>query len=528
MPDAKLFHGIAVVIDDEINEPTSEIAIIRAHIEKGGCPVVASETIPERGGLAGYRGASFFVVDWNMYGAALAGPSGVPEATPTAELRKKNAADVIGFLQELKKVRFAPVFLFTQQSIIDDVKHELGKNPDLCDSQGRSHIFVMSKAEVLKRGVFVVLSEYLSQTPSAYVLKCWEREYERAKGELFLDFSGKSVLWPVILWKTFKEDGLNPSLELGELIGRNLLSRMTPFDFDLTSFEDGSTELERDKESYRKMLLKVLEGERFLPNGRLHQDSIGPGDIFKLNDTYYINIRPDCDCIARQTDKQDRVELYLLKGRELTEEEVAKIYDKRLGLALEKDNEATIFGMKDGTTYSFKFKRMQIKPWGQLKDKRVGRLLPPFVTRLQQRYSAYLQRPGLTRVPKQAVRLAENASEAGAGPAIAPQSNYKTHGSVDVAISPGPAAEKSCEREIAPQSVSAQSERTVEISAPPQDAEAKGNPTYVSEPLVTEEPAAPQPGPTIETPSQNTNPTDSSPSKSGETRLSNGTKSKQP
>jgi hypothetical protein len=522
MPDAKLFHGIAVVIDDEINEPTSEIAAIRAHIEKGGCPVVASETIPDRAGLEGYRGASFFVVDWNMYGAALAGPSGFPEATPTAELRKKNAADVIGFLQELKKVRFAPVFLFTQQSIIDDVKHELRKNPDLYDSEGRSHIFVRSKAEVLEKGVFVVLSEYLSQTPSAYVLKCWEREYERAKGELFLDFYGKSVFWPVFLWNTFEEDGLNPSVELGELIGRNLLSRMTPFDFDLRSLSQALKALVGNEENYRQMLLQVLEGERFVSRDQLHPGSISAGDIFKFHGDYFINIRPDCDCVARDGTQQDSVDLYLLEGSKLTPGQIK--YDERHGLIQEKDTECIIFPMYGGVCVSFQFKNLHLKPWGEWKQRRIGRLLPPFLTRLQQRYSAYLQRPGLTRVPKQAVRLAENASKATAGSAIAPQSNHITHGSVDVAVSPGPAAERSSEPEIAPQSVSAQSERTLEIPAPPQDA-AKGTATYVSEPVATKQPAAPQPKPTVEGPSQSTKPTDSTTSKSGGTSVSDDTKS---
>jgi len=36
-------------------------------------------------------------------------------------------------------------------------------------------------------------------------------------------------------------------------------------------------------------------------------------------------------------------------------------------------------------------------------EHRIGRLLPPYLTRLQQRYSAYLQRPGLSRIPRAAL-----------------------------------------------------------------------------------------------------------------------------
>jgi hypothetical protein len=215
------------------------------------------------------------------------------------------------------------------------------------------------------------------------------------------------------------------------------------------------------------------------------------------------------------------VQLYLLEGSKLTPGQIK--YDERHGLIQEKDTECIIFAMYGGACVSFQFKNLHLKPWGEWKQRRIGRLLPPFLTRLQQRYSAYLQRPGLTRVPKQAVRLAENASEAEPGPAMAPQSDHRTNGSAEVAISQGPPAEKSSEPEIAPQSVSAQSERTLGISAPPQDA-AKAAATYASEPVATKQPAAPQPKPTVEGPSQNTSPTDSTASKSG--GLSVGDKAK--
>jgi hypothetical protein len=40
-------------------------------------------------------------------------------------------------------------------------------------------------------------------------------------------FYGKSVQWPLVLWNTYKSDGVSPSAELGSLNARNLLSRMS-------------------------------------------------------------------------------------------------------------------------------------------------------------------------------------------------------------------------------------------------------------------------------------------------------------
>jgi hypothetical protein len=178
---------------------------------------------------------------------------------------------------------------------------------------------------------------------------------------------------------------------------------MTPFQFDFSIFEPALEELKHDKESYQKILLKVLEGERFLPKARLHTDSIAPGDIFENNGDLFINIRPDCDCLVRDGGSADAIDLYLLKGRRLTGAKIAEFYRETYGLLFEQDNEAIIFDLVAERSFVFQFKLLTIEPWGNWKAKRIGRLLPPFLTRFQQRYAAYLQRPGLSRIPPEAI-----------------------------------------------------------------------------------------------------------------------------
>ena len=39
------------------------------------------------------------------------------------------------------------------------------------------------------------------------------------------------------MWKNFEEDGANKSFELGDLISRNLQTRMTPFGFSDGTFK---------------------------------------------------------------------------------------------------------------------------------------------------------------------------------------------------------------------------------------------------------------------------------------------------
>jgi hypothetical protein len=177
---------------------------------------------------------------------------------------------------------------------------------------------------------------------------------------------------------------------------------MTPFDFDLTPFEASLKSLEADEAKYHTMVLRVLEGERFLPKNRLHGDALAPGDVFKKGGDYYVNIRPDCDCIARDGEVQAEVKAYLLRGSRITNPKVRERMREKYGDMIESDTESVIFGMTGGVTVSFQFGELLVEASGSWIQHRIGRLLSPYLTRLQQRYSSYLQRPGLSRIPKAA------------------------------------------------------------------------------------------------------------------------------
>lgn len=87
----------------------------------------------------------------------------------------------------------------------------------------------------------------------------------------------------------------------------------------------------------------------------------------------------------------------------------------------ERDNEAIVYAMYDGKHISFRFKSdLKIKEWSGnqgWKDKRIGRLLPPFLTRLLERYAAYSHRPGLPRVPQVLIPSASPAAAVSTEPA---------------------------------------------------------------------------------------------------------------
>ena len=61
----KLFSGIAVIIDNEIDDATSSIYSIKELIEKKNIPVLAFSEIPSIDVISALSGVSFVILDWD-------------------------------------------------------------------------------------------------------------------------------------------------------------------------------------------------------------------------------------------------------------------------------------------------------------------------------------------------------------------------------------------------------------------------------------------------------------------------------
>lgn len=382
------FKGIAVVIDDEVHAE-AEIRVIVKAIEDAGGHVVKMTELPQSD-LDNFAGAAFFVLDWNLTG--LGHGVAIPEALAAAHL-----ADKIAFLIKLREARHAPVFIFTNEKP-EDVKAALDEHLP----GGSSNILIKQKTEV-GANVYEVLNAWARDLPSVMALKSWERANNKAVNSVFRDLHDKDPFWPVFFWKTFKEDAVVPADELGRLITRLVASRMHPPVIDLAGFLHRLDEqFEGNPQGYATALMAVLEGERFLRKERLDPNSFTTGDVFvEVNQqgktTYLLNVRAECDCIKRENGSAGH--MYLLTGEE--DSEMLYGADRGNGLVPERDTEAVVVAMCDGKHIRFKFKpNLKVKEWSNAyRDKRIGRLLPPFLTRLLERYAAYLQRPGIPRVP---------------------------------------------------------------------------------------------------------------------------------
>lgn len=398
-----LFNGVAIVIDDEAGS-SANIKNILDQIETHNIPLLIYKEIPPKETINHFQNLSFLLLDWRLVKEEISNEKFEDKVHTPDHLEKYEASQNIDFIKKLKKVCFCPIFIFTNESV-NDIEIKL-ESEGLYKKDIPNHIFIMAKSDLQGDStVFKKVESWLKNTPSVYVLKEWEREYQKCKNKLFSEFQDLSPFWPKIMWQSFGDDGANKSLELGELISRNIHNRMTPFEFNNELLNHGSHTVDRDE------LRKVLEGERFLKN--LHADVIGTGDVFKekyqereeTKYRYFLNIRAQCD-LMRASD-QDKVELYCLKGRVIDEDKINQDNGHHVveGQFIEKACNAVIPFIDNGLIIEFLFKDIHIKKWKDLKDNRIGRILPPYINKIQQRYALYMQREGLPRIPDAAIHF---------------------------------------------------------------------------------------------------------------------------
>jgi len=389
-----LFSGIGVIVDDDLafekKGNGDQIWRIKTSFEEHNIPLLLYTELPN-GSECHFDSISFLLLDWDLLGLE----AGIPLPEPVI-------ADNIAFIKAMRECNFVPIFIFSNEdpnSIIQKLQEA-----DLYKVGDNNHIFVKGKNELDdSKKLFSEIESWLKNTPSIYVLKEWEKALKRAKHNLFWDFYEISPDWPMILQDTFEEDGVDKNFELNAVIFKNLIARTSSviFDNDVLKVDEAKVS--------KKELRQLLECERLLTRDIPQIPSFG--DLYKLEYlekgvtkySYWINIRPDCDILRQGED----VELYCIKGRVVDESKINSegesniIFEK--GELREKTNNAYVSFIDGGKIIEFQLRCLKIRKWSDLRENRIGRLLPPYITRLQQKYLFYLQRQALPAIPAKAI-----------------------------------------------------------------------------------------------------------------------------
>lgn len=391
MKNENLFKGIGMVVDDQVNSGKDKAidGIVKYLENDNHLPLVKYEDLPDNIESICFSSLSFLLLDWELNTLVNVDDSPIPIAT----LKAQNAHDNVDFIKQVVAKVVIPIFIFSNEDV-NSIKNTLSQN-HIIDDDEKSPIFILNKSELFdnekKCIMFDKVNEWLKKTPSIYVTQKWKTAYLEAINGMALDMREASPFWPNLLWTCYKDDGVNPSEEISSLINQNALSRIQPVEFD-----EGILSIKKTCDEH--LLKNLLERQCFMRNEYLG-DLSSTGDIYKWHQEYFLNIRPSCDCVGRD----GKNKIYLIKGDKVKDKEIQNgLFNEKYGNFNEQSN-FVIVGPICGFFIRFKFKDFLIEDYDKKKEKRIGRLLPPFITRVTQKYGLYIHRQGLPRLPKEVI-----------------------------------------------------------------------------------------------------------------------------
>ncbi len=476
-----LLSGVVAIIDDKVNseevDDGDSISTVKRFIEERGAITACFTSIPKESQWFSFGDMSLILIDWQINGNSdELFEKGVNLGE---EYHAESIHEVIKFIDWVLSETSVPIIVlsngpkpeiegqldswFIPKPGNEEDKEELDRK--------RSLVQVILKEEVCSDASQLTcrLDEWLSNNPSAYVLRKWKNSIDRAVRAVFKRLYSADRNWPSVIWKTLSKDTqYNPSetcRELGELLSGVLINSVDAYDFSSKFFESDSA-----KEYSGNDVRRVFQEERFIKYEISDQKSslCHCGDIFLLrqmdletlgNDfdyakcyfkstvskfsdpsIYLLVISAECD-LARCSNpriayicghslchlaKRNRRLLKLSGEGAGSKDEPNSILcdgtvfpldskgikdlNKKIddltgypqivagGTIVRKQNEIILPCIADQVAISFSL-NMDFCYFDSVKDHRIGRLIPPYITLVQQKASAHLVRSGLMPVP---------------------------------------------------------------------------------------------------------------------------------
>ena len=384
-----LFQGPGLVIDDKVFDDSGDCIVrIVSYLESLGYPLAKYDSVLDLKG-ENCMSFSFILLDWEL--VSVTDEAGLP--IQGAEVAAQSAKEgLVKLLKEVLEKCYLPIFIFSN-SAPKDIERELRKN-GVDIKSGQLPILIEHKANLVSdQGVLLMgkIRDWVDKMPSIYVLKEWENAIGQAKTHTFKSLANTHS-WPVIMWNAAHDDHVPESEEMMELLTQNVFGRMHP-----VSIEKDQLDKDDALDSNIESLLDVLSVQRF--DGRVNKETSTTGDFYKIGSEYYVNIRPACDCVARGKDTN----VYLVKAQQMHNKSVKELFLSDYGNFTEKNNEAIVGPLYKKKFYKILFHSTTIWPYDSVKDGKVGRILPPFIRHITERYGLYIQRQALPRLPLEVI-----------------------------------------------------------------------------------------------------------------------------
>lgn len=419
MPDVvadPVLHGVGVVIDDCIHEHDAAgdlIVNLLEQLKDAGIPCVRYDSLPPEEERSHLNNVAFVLLDWELWQKPNDGDV-VDGVRVGEEAERLGIQDNIDFLQHLKAACFAPVFIFSNLDP-ERITRELTKADLLKEEGGPAFILVKSKSDLTRdddhteNRLVAAINAWTAATPSIYLLSRWREAMGRSQHTLFWDLYAGDMAWPAVLWKAYSQDNDNPEHGLIDVLHRNVRARMHPLSLEQEHIAPEALGVP-DPQSVRE----VLEAAMIVPNRSLPAGQYGAGDLFKgTRRRYLLNIRCDCDCIPRGNGETPAEPiLYLLTAKAESQRTLEDYFDTKRGM-IQRYLAFNLLFPVDGKPLLVDFQELRQATPSQIETEgfsRVGRVTPPHITQVRQRFALYLQREGLPRIPNEAVTTDEGVA----------------------------------------------------------------------------------------------------------------------
>lgn len=426
----ELFKGVAVIFDDEVESEGTVAHEILLSLRGRGLPTLTYTQIPDDGGAAladHLHGVSFIVLDW-LFNTTEDGAGGVKGESenlltdgalsggfnPGLGASFKESEDEglsIEFLKWLLQKTYCPIFVITTKDR-QEILQALSK-AGIPEDEVSPRICICLKNEVKDTQLlWKKLDDWVGSIPSIYVLKTWECAARTSKFEMLADLEKGSRDWAGVLWNSYKADlgeenatDRNRFYELTHTLNNVLVNRVL-----LKCEFAGKYVCPNPPINDFAAIKKIYEAERYIAKIDITVP-LSPGDLFfdEGEGKFLLNVRAQCDTLRICSPKA-----VLIPGEEVALSDVGKGKGVEFsqGQFHVRDYEFVIPFINGGKIIKFDMKRVKMKEAKTaFMKKRIGRVLPPFVTRAQELLSAFITREGLPGMPDDLFSECEQESD---------------------------------------------------------------------------------------------------------------------
>lgn len=393
-------NGSASNADAENNKKDLICDIVK-ELKKDGVPLIRYREIPRPNEWDNLVNVAFMLIDWALINPNLAVEDSSDDEDSSDEVDVDItllAKPICQFIQSVHRTAFAPVFVFSNQDE-GEIKRTLTENGIVVDVPD-AYVFVRPKQEMVKLDVdgniklFNEINKWILATPAIRLFATWGNDVLTARNQMFAEFYDKGHNWPSLLWKAYKDDNDDPAHGLSQVMFDNLKARVR---CDLPEMPN----VEHDEKSLTA-LKDVLALTVMLPTSVLPESQIGCGDLFTIKSgKFWLVVSCDCDCIVHAGESAESTFVQVVKVDGGCKPESIKMkarFSKTFGL-LHQSNQSYLFPIQ-GKCFSVVYSSFSTMPLSQLSvSKRIGRVLPPYITDVRQRIAQWNQRVGFPKIP---------------------------------------------------------------------------------------------------------------------------------